>query len=70
MSLSSMRDDQFSERDYAAYVEQTAQLLGIEIPEAYQQGVVENMTQLSAIAQQVMEFPLPPTTEIAPVFKP
>lgn len=70
MSLSSMRDDQFSERDYAAYVEQTAQLLGMEIPEEYQEGVVENMTQLSAIAQQVMEFPLPPNTEIAPVFKP
>lgn len=65
-----MRDDQFSERDYAAYVKQTAQLLGIEIPEAYQEGVVENMTQLSAIAQQVMEFPLPSNTEIAPVFKP
>ncbi|MFP4132667.1 MAG: DUF4089 domain-containing protein [Halothece sp.] len=65
-----MRDDQFSERDYATYVKQTAQLLGIEIPEAYQEGVVENMTQLSAIAQQVMEFPLPPKTEIAPVFKP
>ncbi|WP_186709000.1 DUF4089 domain-containing protein [Euhalothece natronophila] len=70
MSLSSMGDNQSSQWDYAAYVEQTAQLLGIEIPEAYQQGVVENMAQLSAIAQQVMEFPLPPNTEIAPVFKP
>lgn len=70
MSLSSMGDNQSSPWDYAAYVEQTAQLLGIEIPEAYQQGVVENMAQLSAIAQQVMEFPLPPNTEIAPVFKP
>ncbi|QDZ41460.1 DUF4089 domain-containing protein [Euhalothece natronophila Z-M001] len=65
-----MGDNQSSQWDYAAYVEQTAQLLGIEIPEAYQQGVVENMAQLSAIAQQVMEFPLPPNTEIAPVFKP
>lgn len=65
-----MRNDQFSESDYAVYVEQTAQLLGIKIPEEYQEGVVENMTQLSAIAQQVMEFPLPPNIEIAPVFKP
>lgn len=70
MSLSPMRDHQFSECDYAIYVEQTAQILEIPLPEEYREGVVENMAQLSAIAQQVMEFPLPPNTEIAPVFKP
>ena len=65
-----MCDEQSLNFDYTTYVEQTAQLLGIEIPEAYQAGVVENMSQLSAIAQQVMAFPLPRDTEIAPVFKP
>lgn len=52
------------------YVEQTADLLGLTLPDEYKDSVVENFSQLSAIAQQVMEFPLPPHTEIAPVFKP
>jgi hypothetical protein len=51
-------------------VEQTADLLGLTLPDEYKDSVVENFSQLSAIAQQVMEFPLPPHTEIAPVFKP
>lgn len=70
MSLNPIRDERPLNCDYTTYVEQAAQLLGIPIPEEYQEGVVENMSQLSAIAQQVMEFPLPPKTEIAPVFKP
>jgi hypothetical protein len=56
--------------DYTAYVEQTAYLLDIDLPEEYRESVIENFRQLSAIAQQVMEFPLPSHTEIAPVFKP
>lgn len=53
-----------------AYVQQTAVLLGLNIPNEYQDSVVENFDQLSAIAQKVMEFPLPSNIEIAPVFKP
>lgn len=56
--------------DYRAYVEQTAGLLELNLPAEYRDSVIENFTQLSAIAQQVMEFPLPSDTEIAPVFKP
>jgi len=56
--------------NYAAYVEQTADLLGLALPDEYRDSVIENFTQLSAIAQPVMDFPLPPHTEIAPVFKP
>lgn len=56
--------------DYHAYVEQTACLLELNLPDEYRDNVVDNFTQLSAIAQQVMEFPLPSHTEIAPVFKP
>lgn len=56
--------------DYGAYVKQTACLLELNLPEEYRDSVIENFTQLSAIAQQVMEFSLPSHTEIAPVFKP
>lgn len=56
--------------DYTVYVEQTAELLGLNLPDEYRDTVIENFIQLSAIAQQVMEFPLPSNTEIAPVFKP
>lgn len=56
--------------DCRAYVEETAKLLGLNLPPEYREGVVENFNQLSSIAQKVMEFPLPPDTEIAPVFKP
>ncbi|PSO51144.1 MAG: DUF4089 domain-containing protein [Cyanobacteria bacterium SW_9_44_58] len=56
--------------DYRAYVEQTAGLLELNLPEDSCDRVIENFTQLSAIAQQVMEFSLPSYTEIAPVFKP
>lgn len=54
----------------SAYVEQTEALLGLNVPDEYQDNVIENFNQLSAIAQKVMEFPLPSHIEIAPVFKP
>ncbi len=56
--------------DTTAYVEQTAQLLAIEIPDTYRDGIINNFNQLSAIAQHVMDFSLPSNTEIAPIFKP
>jgi len=70
MSDSSSPHSSSSAIDNAAYVEQTADLLGLTLPDEYRESVIENFTHLSAIAQQVMEFPLPPHTEIAPVFKP
>ncbi|AFZ42683.1 hypothetical protein PCC7418_0453 [Halothece sp. PCC 7418] len=56
--------------DYEAYVAQTADLLGLNLRDQYRSSVVDHFIQLSAIAQTVMEFPLPSHTEIAPVFKP
>jgi hypothetical protein len=70
MSDSSPPDESLMTSPHAVYVEQTADLLGLTLPDEYKDSVVENFSQLSAIAQQVMEFPLPPHTEIAPVFKP
>lgn len=59
-----------TEIDYGAYVEQAAQLIELPIPTEYRQGTIENFERIAAIAQLVMEFPLPVDTEIAPVFEP
>ncbi|MDR9402607.1 MAG: DUF4089 domain-containing protein [Halothece sp. Uz-M2-17] len=70
MSDSSVPDSSPPAFDDDAYVGQTAELLGLNLPDSYRDQVVENFRQLSAIAQPVMDFPLPPHTEIAPIFKP
>lgn len=59
-----------TEMDYGAYVEQAAQLIELPIPTEYRQSTIENFERIAAIAQLVMEFPLPADTEIAPVFEP
>lgn len=56
--------------DPTAYVDQAAALIGLPIPSEYHQSVVENFERIAAIAQLVLEFPLPEETEIAPVFEP
>jgi hypothetical protein len=53
-----------------AVVDANADLLGIEIPAEYRQGVIDNFIRMLAIAQPVMDFELPEQTEIAPVFTP
>lgn len=52
------------------YVDQAALMIGLPIPPEYHQSVVENFERIRAVAQQVMDFPLPEATEIAPVFEP
>lgn len=56
--------------DWTLYVDQTAKLLELSIPESARESVVENFTQIAAIAQLVNEFPLPDSIEIAPRFQP
>ncbi|MEB3338273.1 MAG: DUF4089 domain-containing protein [Leptolyngbyaceae bacterium] len=46
------------------------ELLGLPLSPEYQPGVVENFTKLAAIADLIMDFPLPEDIEIAPVFQP
>lgn len=70
MSTSSSSQSSPHASDYTAYVEQTAQLLAMDLPQAYRDHVIDQFNQLSASAQQVMAFPLPSNTEIAPVFRP
>ncbi len=56
--------------DSAECVDQIAALIGLPISHEHRPGVVTNFKQIQAIAQLVMEFPLPETIEAAPVFEP
>lgn len=56
--------------EVAEYVHQAAQRLKLEIPPEYLPNVVDNFTQIAAIASLVTNFELSPDTEIAPVFAP
>lgn len=54
----------------ATYVEQTAALLGLEIPVEIHASVVENFDRIRAIAQPLLDFELPDDLEPAPKFEP
>lgn len=56
--------------DLTQYVDQMSQVLGLPIPDEYRQGVIENVARTAAIAQLVLDFPLPPEVEAAPIFQP
>jgi len=47
-----------------------AQLLQLPLHPEHRAGVIENFARFLPIAQQVLEFPLPPTVEPAPTFDP
>ncbi|MEO1095299.1 MAG: DUF4089 domain-containing protein [Cyanobacteria bacterium J06638_28] len=53
-----------------AYVEQTAALLGLEIPPEIRSSVVEHFDRIVAIAQPVLDFELPDNLEPAATFEP
>ncbi len=55
--------------DAAAYVDQQAIALGLPIGD-YRSGVIANFERIQAIAQQVLDFPLPTDLVAAPVFEP
>lgn len=52
------------------YVDQAALIVGLPIPQEYNQGVVENFERIRIVAQLVMDFPLTEEIEIVPVFNP
>ena len=56
--------------DSAKCVDHIAALIGLPISPEHHLGVVTNFERIQAIAQLVMEFPLPDTIEVAPVFEP
>ncbi|MGD1908654.1 MAG: DUF4089 domain-containing protein [Leptolyngbyaceae cyanobacterium] len=57
-------------QDWGDYVDQTAKLLNLPIPEEIYPSVVENFERIVAIAQPVLDFPLTDTDEPAPIFRP
>ncbi|NEP46016.1 MULTISPECIES: DUF4089 domain-containing protein [Okeania] len=52
------------------YVECTAELINLPLQPEHLPGVVENLEKIAAIAQLVIDFPLPPEIEQAPKFDP
>jgi hypothetical protein len=59
-----------TESEIVEWVEQMAQILDLPLEPDYRAGVIGNFTRTAAIAQQVLEFPLPDDLEIAPTFEP
>ena len=56
--------------ELAEWVDHIAALIELPLRPEDRPGVVENFTRIVAIAQLVMDFPLPETVEAAPVFEP
>jgi hypothetical protein len=56
--------------DLAALVDLMAQVLELPLDSDHRPGVIANFARTAAIAQLVMEFPIPDGVEAAPVFQP
>jgi Protein of unknown function (DUF4089) len=56
--------------NYEDYVEHMALVLDLPIDPNSKSGVVDNFARTAAIAQLVLEFPLPQALEVAPTFRP
>jgi hypothetical protein len=56
--------------DIAQLVDVTAALVDLPLQPEHRPGVVANFDRIVTLAQLVMDFPLPPEIEAAPVFEP
>ena len=56
--------------DIAAYVEAASEAVGMPLDTEARARVVAQFEVTAAMAAQIMDFPLPPEAEAAPVFKP
>ena len=54
---------------YDSYVDQAAALIGLNIPEQYRQGVIENIERLHTAAA-LLPTSIPDNVTAAPVFEP
>ena len=54
----------------ASYVDHAAPLMGLTLTPEQRDGVIRNLATTFAVAQLVMEFPLPDDVDAAPVFHP
>jgi hypothetical protein len=59
-----------SNLDVSVFVDQMAAIVDLPLQSEHRPGVVANFERIHAIAQLVMEFPLPEEIEVAPVFEP
>lgn len=59
-----------SPKDLEAYVEQMSILLDLPLHPDHRPGVLENLYRTQMVARFFLEFPLPETIEVAPVFHP
>jgi Protein of unknown function (DUF4089) len=56
--------------DWSVSLDQMAIAVGLSITPTCRPGVLANLERTAAIAQRVMDFPLPTSIEIAPTFDP
>ncbi len=54
----------------AAYAEAASLVLKIDLPPEYRAGIIANLAQLLELGGQILAFPLPDNTELAPIFRP
>lgn len=54
--------------EWEQWMETSAKLIGLEIPENCRAGVLENLQRNFAIAETLMQFPLTDEMDAAPVF--
>lgn len=51
-------------------VDLLSDFIGLPLDSEHRPGVIANLERNAAIAQQVMEFPIPDEIEVAPIFQP
>jgi len=56
--------------DAAAYLEEAAALLGLDIAAAYKPGIIANLQGAVQVARAFLDFPLKDDDEAGPVFRP
>ena len=55
--------------DNETYLKLAAELVGLPIPEEYWAGTRLNFERSAALAAQLMDFPMPPEVQPAPIFR-
>lgn len=52
------------------YIDSTATLLQLSLPEASRPAVAANLAEIRSLVEAIEALPLPPETEAAPIFTP
>lgn len=56
--------------DADSYIDAAAWLVGLAIEPSHRPGVVQNLERIAGLARLLMDEPMPPSDEPAPVFEP